>query len=309
MTPSDPPPTPHLGPDGIAQAAQVLMDGGLVAFPTETVYGLGANADNPDAVAKIFAAKGRPAGRPLTLHLGPSVAPERWGFIDSRARACAVRFWPGPLTLVVPRRAEAVDDIVTGGLDTVGIRVPNHPVAIALLDAFGGAVAAPSANRTGGLSPTSASHVHEDLGPRVDLVLDGGACPVGIESTVLSLAGDTPVILRLGAIPRSALEDLLGRVDVRGQTAPHYRPNTPLRLGPPPDDGDVGVVSFRDRPRGFSGTWLRGPSDPLSYGRELYGMLRTLDAADHGLIVVEPVPDDPAWESVASRLADASNTG
>jgi L-threonylcarbamoyladenylate synthase len=297
------------GPDQVERAARILSDGGLVAFPTETVYGLGADADNPEAVAKIFVAKGRPSGRPLTLHLGPSAAPERWGHIDDRARACAEKFWPGPLTLVVAKRREAVHDIVTGGLETVGLRVPNHPVAMALLDAFGGAVAAPSANRTGGLSPTSASHVREDLGARVDKILDGGTCPVGIESTVLSLAGPSPVLLRLGAVPRRAIEDLLGPVEVLGQSAPHYRPKTPLRIGIPPEHGDVGVVSFRDPPADFSGTWLRGPADPQSYARVLYEMLRTLDAAGHSHLVVEPVPDDPAWESVASRLADASNTG
>jgi len=222
------------------------------------------------------------------------------------------------LTLVVPKHhapdapgQSRVPDIVTGGFDTVGLRVPSHPLAIALLDAFGGAVAAPSANRSGGLSPTTADHVRDDLGDRVDWVLDGGPCTVGIESTVLSLAAPdgVPVILRLGATPRHALEAILGPVRVQGQSEPHYRPATPVVLADPPSDGPCGVLSFRTRPAGFQGTWICAPADPVAYGGDLYRMLRTLDAAGHAQIVVEPVPEDVAWETVASRLAAAAGTG
>jgi L-threonylcarbamoyladenylate synthase len=292
----------------IDQAVEILRRGGLVAFPTETVYGLGADADNPLAVAKIFAAKGRPAGRPLTLHIGPSGAPQFWAHWTPDARALAERFWPGPLTLVVRRKAGRIDDIVTGGLDTVGIRMPNHPMAISLLDAFGGGLAAPSANRSGHLSPTSAAHVRQDLGDRVDLILDGGPCTVGIESTVLSLV-DTPTILRLGGVSRAALEEVLGPIYVKAQTEPHYQPTTPVSIEEPPSLGSFGVIAFSLAPRGFTGTWIAASPDPGWYAQHLYTMLRELDAAGHSRIIVAPVPDDPAWEVIAARLAAVANNG
>jgi len=304
-----------IDPATIASAVRILRSGGLVAFPTETVYGLGADADNPEAVARIFAAKGRPVGRPLTIHIGPGVSPQRWGIMDARARQLADRFWPGPLTLIVPRRpasgsSQGPSDAVTGGRDTVGIRMPSHPLAIALLDAFGGGVAAPSANRSGGLSPTTAEHVRDDLGDAVDLILDGGPCTVGIESTVLALTdGRAPLILRLGALARAELEAEIGPIRVQGQKDPHYRPRTPLFLERSPPSGNLGVVSFHHRPASFTGTWICAPQDPEAYARHQYFMLRKLDGGGHARIYVEPVPDDPAWETVASRLAEAAGTG
>lgn len=288
-------------------AVRILRAGGLVAFPTETVYGLGADADNAVAVASIFKAKGRPAGRPLTIHIGTRANPQRWCHWTAQAQALADRFWPGPLTLILPKR-EGVSDIVTGGLDTVGIRMPRHPMALALLDGFGGGVAAPSANRTGKLSPTTAAHVRDDLGDRIDLVLDGGPCPVGVESTVLSLVGPAPAVLRLGAVPRSALEDLLGPLVVVGQAEPHYQPETQVIIGPVGPE-PCGVIDFSGRPEGFVGTWIQAPRDPIVYARHLYTWLRQLDTAGHQRIFVAPVPDEPAWETVADRLAASANTG
>ena len=188
--------------------------------------------------------------------------------------------------------------------------MPSHPLAIALLDAFGGGVAAPSANRSGGLSPTTAEHVRDDLGDAVDLILDGGPCTVGIESTVLALTdGRAPLILRLGALARAELEAEIGPIRVQGQKDPHYRPRTPLFLERSPPSGNLGVVSFHHRPASFTGTWICAPQDPEAYARDLYFMLRKLDGGGHARIYVEPVPDDPAWETVASRLAEAAGTG
>jgi len=186
----------------IKEAVRILRDGGLVAFPTETVYGLGADCDNAEAVAKIFAVKGRPAGRPLTIHIGPSADPASWCHWTAAAQVLADRFWPGPLTLVLPKRGVA--DIVTGGLPTVGLRAPDHPLAIQLLEAFGGGLAAPSANRSGYPSPTLASQVRDELGDGVDLILDGGPTTIGVASTVLSLV-DEPRILRLGTLTQEVL--------------------------------------------------------------------------------------------------------
>jgi len=193
----------------LRRAIEVLRTGGLVAFPTETVYGLGADAGNPDAVRRIFQAKGRPPGRPLTVLLGQERQPDHWAHWTDMAEALAGRWWPGPLTLVLPKRD--VGDDVTGGLSTVGLRVPDHPMALDLLDGFGGGIAAPSANRSGGPLPTSADQVRQDLGGRIDLILDGGLCPIGIESTVLSLVGK-PTVLRLGALSAEALAEVLGQL-------------------------------------------------------------------------------------------------
>ena len=195
----------------VEQAAAVLRRGGLVAFPTETVYGLGADAESPDAVARIFAAKGRPANHPVIVHIGHADLLEHWAAdIPPSAWLLAKHFWPGPLTLILKRNARVLD-AVTGGQDTVGLRMPDHPVALALLSAFGGGVAAPSANRYGRISPTTALHVRDELGEAVDCILDGGPCRVGIESTILDLSGAHPQLLRPGAISAAAIEIALGR--------------------------------------------------------------------------------------------------
>ena len=199
--------------DLIARAAEILRSGGLVAFPTETVYGLGADATNPDAVRRIFAAKGRPTTNPLIVHVADIETAKRYAATWSdAAQTLAAVWWPGPLTLVVPKAASIVPE-VTAGRETVGLRVPDHPLALELLRAFGGAVAAPSANRSNRVSPTTAGHVLEELAGSVDLILDGGPCTVGIESTVLDLTTDVPTILRPGGVSRGQLEAILGRVD------------------------------------------------------------------------------------------------
>ena len=197
-------------PRAIARAAEVVRRGGLVAFPTETVYGLGADARDPRAVARIFAVKGRPSDHPLIVHVGSADAMEEWALdVPVLAHTFAARFWPGPLTLVLRRAADVLDE-VTGGQHTVGLRVPSHPVALALIRASGCALAAPSANRFGRVSPTTAAHVRDDLGDDVDLILDGGPCEVGVESTIVDLSGREPAILRPGGVPREALEAVAG---------------------------------------------------------------------------------------------------
>ncbi|WP_133479922.1 L-threonylcarbamoyladenylate synthase, partial [Cognatilysobacter segetis] len=232
----------------IARGADVLRAGGLVAFPTETVYGLGADARDPQAVAKIFAAKGRPADHPLIVHLPSAALLPRWAaHVPDAAQRLADAFWPGPLTIVL-RRAAGVPDAVTGGLETVGLRVPRHPVALALLEAFGDGVAAPSANRYGRVSPTLAAHVREELDDRVDLVLDGGRCDVGIESTIVDLSGDAPVLLRPGAVTVAMLEGALG-MPVRaagegatpapGRKPSHYAPRARVLIA-----GEAEAVSL-----------------------------------------------------------------
>ena len=223
----------------IRRAAQVLRSGGLLAFPTETVYGLGADAENVHAVQRIFEVKGRPPTHPLIVHIGASDELARWAAeVPEAARLLAERFWPGPLTLVLPR-SDRVPLDVTGGLDTVALRVPDHPLALALLRTFGGAVAAPSANRFGSVSPTTARHVHEDLGTAVDFVLDGGPCAVGVESTIVDLSTGQPVILRPGGIPREEIERTLGcalpvhaggTVRAPGQHPSHYAPRAEVLL-------------------------------------------------------------------------------
>ena len=208
----------------IKAAVTILRAGGLVVFPTETVYGLGADAANAAAVRKIFAAKGRPADHPVIVHLASDRDLTRWASdIPPAVRQLAERFWPGPLTLVV-RRAKSVSDEVTGGQDTIGLRVPSHPIAQALLNAFGGGIAAPSANRFGHISPTTVRHVREELGDRVDLILDGGACEVGIESTIVDVSGGTPVLLRPGRVSEEEIEAVLQVPLARpGAGSPHRR--------------------------------------------------------------------------------------
>ncbi len=238
----------------IARAAGVLRDGGLVAFPTETVYGLGADASSVDAVHRLFAVKGRPADHPVIVHLGDAAQLDDWAIdVDDDARTLTSACWPGPLTVVV-RRAPHVPDAVTGGLDTVGLRVPDQPIALALLRAFGGGVAGPSANRFGHVSPTTAADVFADLGDDVDMILDGGPCRVGVESTIVDCSRPEPAILRLGGTPRERVEELLGRAvplldtgEVRapGTLESHYAPQADVELA----DADSLAELLADRAR------------------------------------------------------------
>ncbi|HEX9397080.1 MAG TPA: L-threonylcarbamoyladenylate synthase, partial [Burkholderiales bacterium] len=278
----------------IRRAAELLRQGRLVAFPTETVYGLGADAWNPAAVKKLYAVKQRPADHPVIVHFASADQAFTWAReVPDSARALAQRFWPGPLTLILKRTSKA-PDFITGGQDNVGVRVPSHPVAHELLAAFGGGVAAPSANRFGAVSPTTASHVLADLGTDVDLVLEGGATQVGIESTILDLSGDAPVLLRPGHISRQQLQEALGtEVGEKSAASPrhsgglerHYAPRTPARLVPTHELdreierlGDkVAVLAF-SRPDERVDYWLRMPRDAQAYARKLYAALRELDS-------------------------------
>jgi L-threonylcarbamoyladenylate synthase len=311
----------------IIDAVRLLRDGKLVAFPTETVYGLGADAGNPAAVQRIFDVKGRPADHPVIVHVADVAMAEHWAAsLPEGARALAAAFWPGPLTLIVPRAAH-VADLVTGGQASVGLRAPAHPVARALLTEFGGGIAAPSANRFGHVSPTTAQHVVDDLGDAVDLVLDGGACDVGIESTIVAFTTRTPMLLRPGGIDATAIARVLGRMPVaRDATAPrasgalatHYAPRTPAALVPrdalraelaqlEARDERVAVLAFgADPPEEFDGVWLAAPRDAADYARALYANLRALDAADADAILIEQVPGDDAWTAVRDRLARAT---
>ena len=311
-----------LAQGAVERAAAALRAGEVVAFPTETVYGLGADAANVAAVQRVYALKGRPAGHPLIVHLQGVDELARWAaHVPPAARRLAARFWPGPLTLVLPR-ASAVADAVTGGQDSVALRVPAHPVARALLAAFGAAIAAPSANRYGRVSPTSAAHVREEFGEAVPIVLDGGECEVGLESTIVSCL-DGLVLLRPGAIVLPELEAAAG-VAVRratrgegprapGTTAAHYAPRTPLRLVPPgalpgvAAGTDVAVLARGAAPQGFRGRlWIEAGDEAGRYGHALYANLRRLDRVAAAAILVEAVPEGVAWEAVRDRLARAA---
>jgi L-threonylcarbamoyladenylate synthase len=300
------------------RAVQLLRGGRLVAFPTETVYGLGADASNPRAVAAIFAAKRRPADHPVIVHVADRARAGQWAReFPPAAERLADAFWPGPLTLILPRTAHARDDL-TGGQDRVGLRVPSHPVAQSLLRAFGGGVAAPSANRFGRISPTTAQHVADDLGDEVALVLDGGACDVGIESTIVAFDADEPMLLRPGGIAASEIARVLGRppraptIDApraSGTLASHYAPRTPSRLVAVDALDDAGpdiAVLARSARRGSPLQWIRAPDDPAGYAHDLYANLRALDAAGASAIMIEAVPDDASWQAVRDRLARAT---
>jgi L-threonylcarbamoyladenylate synthase len=317
-------------PAAIEAAASCLRGGELVAFPTETVYGLGADARNPEAVRRIFAAKGRPAAHPVIVHLADAGQLASWArTVPEGAARLAAAFWPGPLTLILPRAAH-VADVVTGGQDSVGLRVPAHPVARALLAAFardGGGIAAPSANRFGRISPTTAAHVAEDLGESVAMILDGGACAVGIESTIVAFTGDEPVLLRPGGIGVDALSRVLGRPPrapddsaprASGTLAAHYAPRTPALLVPRHAlQSEIAQLAARDervavlaraaaRPDDLADVWIAAPADAAAYAHDLYANLRALDAADADVIVIESVPEDDAWLAVRDRLARAT---
>ena len=304
----------------VRRAAQILRAGGLVAFPTETVYGLGADAANEKAVARLYAVKRRPTDHPVIIHFAAAQAAFDWAReVPDAARKLAQKFWPGPLTLILKRSRQA-RDFLTGAQDTVGLRVPSHPVAQELLRLFDGAIAAPSANRFGLVSPTTAAHVRDDLGKDVDLVLEGGASDVGIESTIVDLSGATPVLLRPGHISKAEVEALIGAVGEKNATSPrhagglerHYAPRTPARLVATyaldreiaNGKHKVAVLAF-SRPDERVDYWLRMPRDPHAYAQRLYAALRELDSAGCERILVEAPPDAPEWDAVRDRLRRA----
>lgn len=315
-------------PARIEEAVALLNAGELVAFPTETVYGLGADASNTAAVARIFAAKGRPASHPLIVHFSNFAGAREWASeVPSPAVKLAEAFWPGPLTLVLPKAAQ-VPAAVTGGQASVALRAPAHPVARALLAAFGRGIAAPSANRYGRISPTRAADVVEELGRRVALVLDGGDCEVGLESTIVACLGGRVTLLRPGSISRSQVADVVGRVDDPDASAPrapgrqrsHYAPGTPLEIVEPErlreaieaalaGGGRVAVLARRAPMPGEALSWRRMPLDAPAYGRALYAALRALDAAGAERILAEAVPSGEAWAAIADRLARAAARG
>jgi L-threonylcarbamoyladenylate synthase len=327
-------------PSDIAQAAELLRNGGVVSFPTETVYGLGAAADNAEAVARVFALKGRPPTHPLIVHIAAAEELERWAqSIPAAAWKLAERFWPGPLTLILRRQARVLA-CVTGGQETVGLRLPSHPTALALLTAAGCGLAAPSANRFGRISPTTAEHVAAEFGDALDGVVDGGRCLVGIESTIVDLSADSPRLLRPGAIGVEALRQTLdlpiscegGSVPrVPGSLPSHYAPTTPLRLVSADRLQPQLAHSVRALGRGSQVTvMIRGtererlddslrdrpgvrviemPSEPEAYARQLYAQLRQADRPDCVLIIVEDVPEGADWHAIRDRLKRASGSG
>lgn len=299
--------------EAIAEAAALLRTGRLVAFPTETVYGLGADATDGEAVARIFAAKQRPSFNPLISHLAMAEQADTFAVLDERARQLAETFWPGPLTLVLPRRADsAIADITCAGLDTVALRVPAHPVAHALLYAVGRPVAAPSANRSGRLSPTRAEHVAPDLGDAVDLVLDAGPCHVGLESTVVGLAGEAR-LLRPGAVTAAEIAAVIGPVVVAedankpqspGQLASHYAPTKPLRMNArAARPGEVLLGFGADVPGDVN---LSPAGDLVEAAANLFRLLHELDAGDAAAIAVAPVPNDGLGMAINDRLRRAT---
>ena len=320
--------TARLPQDEIDQAVEALREGEVVAFPTETVYGLGADASNPDAVRKIFELKGRPATHPLIVHIEHPRALERWALsVPPAAAALAEKFWPGPLTLIL-RRAPAVDLAITGGQDTVAVRVPGHPVAQQLLRAFGGGIAAPSANRFGCISPTRPEHVREEFGDDVRIVLDGGDCKIGLESTIVSCVDTVPRILRPGSLTLSQLRTVVpelqagpdnGAPRVPGSDAKHYAPRTSLSIVASRTLEDVvgqltehrekiAVLAMRPpRVANKYMTWINAGRRADVYGRELYVNLRTLDKSGANEILVEEVPAGEAWDAVRDRLHRAAS--
>jgi L-threonylcarbamoyladenylate synthase len=311
----------------IEAAVDALRDGELVAFPTETVYGLGANASNPAAVRKVFELKERPPSHPVIVHIDQQKYLKRWvRELSPEAEKLADAFWPGPLTLVLPR-AEGVHDVVTGGQDTVAIRIPSHPMARQLLDAFGGGIAAPSANRFGRLSATRAEHVQDEFGDAVKVILDGGECQVGLESTIVSCLDGSVRLLRPGSITLGALRATVGEVligadqntpRVPGSIAAHYAPGTPLTIVPGGEldalaeslsEGGqrIAVLAQRLPLKTYQYvTWVNAGKRAESFGHDLYANLRTLDKAGCARILVQEVPSDERWDAIRDRLARAA---
>jgi L-threonylcarbamoyladenylate synthase len=320
--------TARLPQDEIEQAVEALREGEVVAFPTETVYGLGADAQNPDAVRKVFELKGRPATHPLIVHIEHPRALERWALaVPPEAMALAEKFWPGPLTLVL-RRAPAVDLAITGGQDTVAVRVPGHPVAQQLLRAFGSGIAAPSANRYGRISPTRAEHVRDEFGDDLSIILDGGDCKIGLESTIVSCVDTVPRILRPGIITLTQLRAVVpaaqGSPDayaprVPGSDTKHYAPSTPLSIVTSKTleevvgqltENHARVAVLASRPPRVANrymTWINAGRRADVFARELYVNLRTLDKSGAREILVEEVPAGEQWDAVRDRLRRAAS--
>jgi L-threonylcarbamoyladenylate synthase len=310
----------------VAAAARLLREGGLVAFPTETVYGLGADAGNAVAIARLYQAKGRPSFNPLIAHVGDLGAAARIARFDATALALAAAFWPGPLTLVLPKAANcAVADLATAGLETIAIRVPAHPLAREILRAFGGPIVAPSANLSGHVSPTIAAHVHSDLAGRIDLIVDGGPVEVGVESTIVGCF-DGPMLLRPGGLPREEIERVLGRALLRppedadgdsgqplapGMLASHYAPHTPVRLNARSLEAGEALLAFGSA--ALPGVDVSTPMMNLSArgdlaeaAANLFGYLRALDARGARAIAVMPVPHQGLGEAINDRLRRAA---
>jgi L-threonylcarbamoyladenylate synthase len=314
------------GPTAAAEAAGCLKNGGLVAFPTETVYGLGADATQPEAIARLYQAKGRPSFNPLIAHVSDLAAAERIARYNATARRLAEAFWPGPLTLVLPKTADcAVADLATAGLDTVAVRMPAHAVARDILRELGRPIVAPSANRSGHVSPTTAAHVATDLSGRIDLIVDGGPVSVGVESTIIGCF-ETPLLLRPGGLPRTAIEQVLGHAVGRppeepethsgqplapGMLASHYAPRTQVRLnahrlepgeallafGPNPIPGDEAAAATLN---------LSARGDLTEAAANLFSHLRALDIANARAIAVMPVPHEGLGEAINDRLRRAA---
>jgi L-threonylcarbamoyladenylate synthase len=305
----------------VAEAARLIAAGRLVALPTETVYGLAADAGNDHAVAAIFAAKGRPRFNPLIVHVPGAAAADRLGRLDRRAARLIARFWPGPLTIVVPRRPKArLSLLVSAGLDSVALRAPAHPVAQALLRVSGRPLAAPSANRSGHISPTAALHVAEALGGAVELILDGGPCRVGIESTVVQLLGERARLLRPGAVTREQLEVELGPVEIGGadarpaspgQLASHYAPDLPLRLNATEVGPDEALLAFGPAPlQGARITLNLSPAGDLTEAAaHLFAHLRALDRSGAAAIAAMPIPEEGLGAAINDRLRRAAARG
>jgi L-threonylcarbamoyladenylate synthase len=313
--------------DAIAAGARCLAAGGLVAFPTETVYGLGADAQNAAAVARLYEAKGRPAFNPLIAHVADASAGERLAQFNAGAARLAQAFWPGPLTLVLPKRTDCpVAELATAGLDSIALRVPDHPVARAIIEAFGRPVVAPSSNRSGHVSPTTAQHVLADLRGRIDLIIDGGPAPIGIESTIVACLNG-PLLLRPGGVPRAEIARVIGRelpdapppksAGTReapiapGQVASHYAPRTPLRLDATEvKEGEALLAFGRRLPKGAERAVkvlnLSPGGDLIEAAANLFSHLRALDAAGARAIAVMPVPRTGLGEAINDRLRRAA---
>lgn len=311
----------------IAAAADVLRSGGLVAFPTETVYGLGADASNAQAVNRIFIAKGRPTDHPLIVHIGKKENLNVWSSnIPSRAWLLAEHFWPGPLTLIL-RKADWVPEVVTGGLNTIGLRVPAHPLALSLLKSLGGGIAAPSANRFGRVSPTTSNHVREELGDCVDFILDGGACSVGIESTIVDLSSGSPVILRPGGVTQESLEEVLGepvvqrknsKVRCSGRHSVHYSPDVRVVLAEEEkvdevisrflsDNFRVGLMSSKRLSKKINDvTFIDLAATIKDQAQQLYAKLRMADTLNLDILVVVPPVGSGLEVAINDRLVRAA---
>jgi L-threonylcarbamoyladenylate synthase len=304
-------------PQTIARAATLLRQGKLVAFPTETVYGLGADAASDEAVARVFAAKARPVFNPLIVHVLDLAAARHIAIVGAVAEMLIAKLWPGPLTLVLPRRADSPVSLLAGaGLASLAIRAPTHPVARSLLRAFAGPLVAPSANRSGGVSPTDAAHVADDLGAEIPLILDGGAAALGIESTILDLTVEDPAILRPGAVTRDVLEELLGPlaapsagiIKSPGQLESHYAPRLPLRMNATSVEAHEALLAFG--PHSLAGAVrtlnLSTGGDLVEAAAHLFAHLRVLDHRPARAIAVMPIPEHGLGEAINDRLRRAA---